>query len=94
MRRDRAPTNDSGKEGRLSVEGVLFNVKAGAKRLGISASKLYQMASRRKIPHYRIGGKILFSDEQIQEFLNSCKVQPAGPAKAKPPPVRLQNIKL
>jgi excisionase family DNA binding protein len=72
----------------------VFDVKETAKRLGISASKLYQLASRRQIPYYRIGGKILFSGDQIQEFLDSCKVEPAGPRKPKLPPVKLENIRL
>jgi excisionase family DNA binding protein len=70
----------------------MYTVKVVAKRLGISPSKLYQMVSRREIPHYRIGGKILFSEENVQEYLACCKVEKAEASKAKPPPVKLRHI--
>jgi len=40
-------------------------VKAAARQLGISVSKLYQLVASRQISHYRIGGKILFSQQDI-----------------------------
>ena len=52
----------------------LVPVKVVAPLLGISRSKLYHMASRREIAHHRIGGKILFSDADIREYLASCRV--------------------
>jgi excisionase family DNA binding protein len=70
----------------------MYTVKETAERLGISPSKLYQLTSRKQIPHYRIGGKILFSDEDIQAYLSSCKVEQAGASKPKPPPVKLRHL--
>ena len=53
----------------------LLTVKEAAQRLGISRSKLYTMAASREIAHYKIGGKILFGEEQLQEFLAGCRVE-------------------
>jgi excisionase family DNA binding protein len=63
-------------------------VKAVARRLGISVSKLYQLAASRKISHYRIGGKLLFSQEDISAFLSGCRVGVAAAAatpQSRPP---------
>jgi excisionase family DNA binding protein len=70
----------------------MSTVKMVAGRLGISPSKLYQMVARREIPHYRIGGKILLSEEDVQEYLASCEVKKAEASKAKPPPVKLRHV--
>jgi excisionase family DNA binding protein len=63
----------------------MFPVKEAAKKLGISATKLRQLVSRREISFYRIGGKILFSDELIQDFLAGCRVEKATKDTALPP---------
>jgi len=55
-------------------------VKSAAAYLGISQSKLYQMVSRREIPFYKVGGKILFKREDLDAYLESCRV---GAAEAK-----------
>jgi excisionase family DNA binding protein len=78
----------------------MFPVKDAAKRLGISRNKLYQKVERREISHYRIDGKILFSEEQLQEFLDGCLVGKATNSRKIPtPPVRvpvkpLRNLSL
>lgn len=64
---------------------MLFKIAEAAGRLGISASTLYQLVSGRKISHLRIGtgrGGIRFTDEQLAEFLQSCRVDP----RHAPPP--------
>jgi excisionase family DNA binding protein len=71
---------------KLTNRREMSSVKETAKRLGISCSKLYDLVERREIPHYRIEGKILFSDEQIREFLASCLVEKAGAPAEEPPP--------
>jgi excisionase family DNA binding protein len=58
----------------------MLSVKDAAKRLGISASKLYQLVAARSIAFYRVGGKILFSDEDVTSFLAGCHVAPASRA--------------
>jgi excisionase family DNA binding protein len=79
----------------------MLTVKQAAQRLGVSASKLYGMVERREIAHYRLGrGKIFFSDEQIQAFLDDCLVPKEDPgertSKPSSPPRagRLKNLTL
>lgn len=69
----------------------MLTIREAAKRLGISRSKLYGMTSRREIAFYRVGGKILFTEEQLKEFLDACLVHKSERAEApKPPPVSLK----
>ncbi len=49
---------------------AMLTVIQAARQLGISRSKLYAMVSRREIAHYKIGTRILFTDEQIAAFLS------------------------
>jgi len=53
------------------------NVKEAVKVLGISQSKLYEFVAARRIAHYRIGGKILFADEDLAVYLQGCRVERA-----------------
>ena len=62
----------------------MLPVKEAAKRLGISQSKLYQLASLRKIAHYRVGGKIVFAEADLTAYLDSCRVE-AGEIAARRP---------
>ena len=50
-----------------------MSVAEAAKKIGISASKLYQLVTARRICHYKIDGKILFSDDDIAAFMQSCE---------------------
>jgi excisionase family DNA binding protein len=60
----------------------MLTVKEAAKRLGISQSKLYQLVSERKIAHYRVGGKIVFAEADLDAYLESCRVEAGGVARA------------
>jgi excisionase family DNA binding protein len=55
-----------------------YQVQEVAKLLGVAASTVYDMARQRKIPHRRIGtgrGRIVFTEEDVQAFLDSSKVE-------------------
>jgi excisionase family DNA binding protein len=54
-----------------------YQVREVAELLGVAPSTVYDLARQRKIAHRRIGtgrGRIVFTEEDIEEFLNSCKV--------------------
>ena len=51
-----------------------MTVAQAAKQIGISESKLYQLVAARAIAHFRVGGKILFSDADVEAYLESCHV--------------------
>jgi excisionase family DNA binding protein len=63
-----------------------MTVKKTAERIGISTSKLYQLASSRAIGFYRIGGKIVFTEEDINAYLASCRVQAVERFRSSPSP--------
>jgi excisionase family DNA binding protein len=66
-----------------------------ARRIGISNSKLYQLVAARAIAHYRIGGKIVFFEADVDAYLASCRVGAAAPAAAAPRvPVKLKHLRL
>ena len=72
-----------------------MTVVQAAKRIGISASKLYQLVEARRIAHYRIGGKIVFAEADIDAFLATCRVGAATPEVAAPRvPVKLKHLRL
>jgi excisionase family DNA binding protein len=51
-----------------------MTVTEAAKRLQISGSKLYQLVAKRLITHYRIGGKIVFFEDDLAAYLATCRV--------------------
>jgi len=59
-----------------------LNVQDVARVLGVSVSTVYDLARQRKIRHRIVGagrGRILFHERDVQEYLESCKVD-AGAA--------------
>ena len=72
-----------------------MTVREAAKRIGISASKLYQLLAAKRISHYRIGGKIVLSEADVEHFLETCRVAAAAAetvvTRERP---RLKHIKL
>ena len=55
-----------------------YQVQEVAELLGVAPSTVYDMARLRKIPHHRIGtgkGRIVFTEEDVQEILDSSKVE-------------------
>ena len=74
----------------------MLTVKQAATRLGISASKLYQLVSERAVAHYKVGGKLLFGESDLDAYLESCRVgvapkRTAAPTRGLP---KLKHLKL
>ena len=72
-----------------------MTVTDASKRIGISRSKLYQLATDRKIAHYRVGGKLIFNEDDIVAFLAGCRI-PTSPTEMAPqlPRLKLKHINL
>ena len=71
----------------------MLTVKDVAARLKISRACVYQLIARGKIAHIRIGcgrGAIRIAEDDLHEFLNSCKVEQEHPRD----PHSLKHIKL
>lgn len=62
---------------------VMLTVKEIAGRLKVSLSKAYALIDAGEIAHYRIGGSIRVSEEQLQEFLDRAR---QGRRAAREPP--------
>ena len=62
----------------------MLTVKQAAIRLGVSASRTYELVERREIAHYRVGTKILLSEDDVAAYLESCRVEPERKAPGSP----------
>lgn len=51
-----------------------FDVAETAPLIKVSPRTLRRMAERREIGHYRVGRRLLFSDQDIAEFLKKSRV--------------------
>jgi excisionase family DNA binding protein len=58
----------------LSSKKHLLNMDEVCERLSISKSTLYRLTSERRIPFYKIGGRVLFSEEILQEWIEKRRV--------------------
>ena len=54
---------------------VLYNYDEAAKLLRLSVFTLRRWNSEKKIPHHKIGGRVLFSRENIIEIINRADVK-------------------
>jgi excisionase family DNA binding protein len=63
---------------------ALFTIKEAAAALRVSASLLYSLAGQGRISCFKINRRILFSQEQIDSFLEAVRhgvTVPAGAAR-------------
>lgn len=52
----------------------LYNIEETSKFLRISVSTLYRWVHKKEIPFVKLGGKLLFSQEEIQEYIKKNSV--------------------
>jgi excisionase family DNA binding protein len=48
----------------------LLNIDEASERLSISKPALYRFTSQRRIPFYKIGKRVLFTEEKLQEWID------------------------
>jgi excisionase family DNA binding protein len=53
-----------------SPKKYLLNMDEVSERLSISKPTLYRFTSERRIPFYKIGGRVLFAEEKLKEWLD------------------------
>lgn len=61
-----------------TVKPELLEVAEAARILGVSSSTVYELAKNRRIAHRRVGvgrGRIFFTEQDILDYLESCKVE-------------------
>lgn len=56
----------------------LLNAMEATKLLKISRSTLYRWTSKRKIPHIKAGGRVLFRPSDLDQWLKDKTVSPQG----------------
>lgn len=52
----------------------LYNIEETSKFLRISVSTLYRWVHKKEIPFVKLGGKLLFSQDEIQEYIKKNSV--------------------
>lgn len=53
----------------------LYNIKEVANKLRVSNTKVYQLVEHKRIGHYRLDGRILFSPDHLSAYLKLHEVQ-------------------
>lgn len=56
------------------MNNTLLNVQETASYLHISISTLYRWIHQKKIKHVKIGSRVLFSQDDLNEFINNNTV--------------------
>lgn len=73
-----------------------LTVKEAAARLAISVQCVYQLCSRKKLAHLRLGvgrGVLRIPESALDEFVARSIVQPDGTTAPEPTPVKLKHLK-
>jgi excisionase family DNA binding protein len=61
---------------------ITFDRKEAARRLGISIVTLDREIAKKKMPHFRVGRRVLFTERLLQEYIeqNTKNVKKSGMA--------------
>jgi len=57
---------------------MIYNKKSFAKALGVSVETIDRYRKAGKLPHHRIGDRVIFTDGDLIAFLESCSVPAAN----------------
>jgi excisionase family DNA binding protein len=57
------------------MENVFLNIDELSQYLGVKKSNLYSKVERREIPFYKLGRLIMFKTEEIDAFMEKCRVE-------------------
>lgn len=58
-----------------TMDRKFLNIDELSQYLGIKKSTLYAIVERREIPFYRVGRLILFKKDEIDAFMDKCRVE-------------------
>lgn len=56
------------------METKLISIKELAKKAGVSVSTINRIKRAGKLPHHKIGSRVVLTPEDVTEFFESCKV--------------------
>jgi excisionase family DNA binding protein len=55
--------------------GKPIDIKGMALVTGVSIPTLNRLKKAGKLPHHKIGGRVIFTAEDVEQFLTLCKVE-------------------
>lgn len=87
---------DEVSQSELQSERVLLTVRDVARVLQVSIACVYAIVAEGKIACHRVGtgrGSIRFEENDLEEYLSSCRMEKAEEPKRTPRP-RLKHLKL
>jgi excisionase family DNA binding protein len=61
----------------------LLSEKQAAKRLGVARITLLRARKAGRIRFFRIGTRVLYGDEHLQEFLTTCERNGSSPLRSR-----------
>ena len=61
-----------------SAESKTMDVNQAAAYLGVSASFLRRLVAERRVVHYKVGGRVMFRREDIDQFVDQGKREPSN----------------
>lgn len=56
------------------METNLIGLRELAKKAGVSVSTIYRIKCDGKLPHHKIGSRVVLTPEDVTQFFESCKV--------------------
>jgi len=59
---------------------ALLTIEEAAELTKLSVKTLYTYAENEKIPHIKLGRRVLFAEDKLEEWVNSCSITPVGEA--------------
>lgn len=62
----------------IHASGTPIDIKGMARVTGVSIPTLNRLKKAGKLPHHKIGGRVVFTSEDVEQFLSLCKVEVQG----------------
>jgi len=59
---------------------ALLTIEEASELTKLSVKTLYTYAEKETIPHIKLGRRVLFSEDKLEQWVNSCSIIPAGDA--------------
>ena len=62
---------------------ALLTIEEASELTKLSVKTLYTYAEKEKIPHVKLGRRVLFNEDKIEGWVKSCEIAPAGESMKK-----------
>lgn len=54
---------------------TMISKEEAAKVIGRSTATIQNLVTKKSIPHYKVAGRLMFSKEELNEWLDAAKVE-------------------